>query len=513
MAITHPAISAEQEEEWQELQVVLQSGILDKASNLRSFLEYVAEQHFAGNTEQIKEYSIAVQALHRQEQFDPQSDTIVRVSAHTLRKKLERYYANEGVDHHIQIRLPPGKYILQFKRMESIGLSPSSSLEIAPLNEEPTESPSSTPSMKTTWIYMGVFVGALLLLLLANSFLRHKIPDRMAKQDTLLPAAKPVIAQGTTQPVGGEPLDRALRIRFGATSHSYVDAAGQIWHRDQYCQGGSAFSRPNRQIQGTDDPAMFQEGREGKFQCRFPVPPGSYQLQLLFADTAGDKEAARQVDLSINNKATAALDIVDEAGGGDIVVGKVYAGIHPMSDGTIHLDFTSEGSFVNAAEFTPSESESGLPIRMLAGPTVFHDGQGNTWLPERFFQDGRRTFHPDNLPRVADSRLFEWERYGHFRYLIPVVAGKKYRVKLYFSEGWFGKSNGGPGGVGSRVFDVYCNGTTLLQNFDITRDQKDGAVIATFNHIKPTAHGMLELSFTPVENYPLINAIEIEPES
>jgi hypothetical protein len=150
---------------------------------------------------------------------------------------------------------------------------------------------------------------------------------------------------------------------------------------------------------------------------------------------------------------------------------------------------------------------------MLAGPTVFHDGQGNTWLPERFFQDGRRTFHPDNLPRVADSRLFEWERYGHFRYLIPVVAGKKYRVKLYFSEGWFGKSNGGPGGVGSRVFDVYCNGTTLLQNFDITRDQKDGAVIATFNHIKPTAHGMLELSFTPVENYPLINAIEIEPES
>jgi len=34
----------------------------------------------------------------------------------------------------------------------------------------------------------------------------------------------------------------------------------------------------------------------------------------------------------------------------------------------------------------------------------------------------------------------------------------------------------------------------------------------TFDHVKPTAHGMLELDFMPVKNYPLINAIEIEPE-
>ena len=118
MALAHPTLGTSQEEEWQELQTVLRSGILDKAANLRHFLEYIAEQHFAGNTEQIKEYSIAVNALHRLEQFDPQSDTIVRVSAHTLRKKLERYYATEGADHLIQMRLPVGKYVLQFERRE-----------------------------------------------------------------------------------------------------------------------------------------------------------------------------------------------------------------------------------------------------------------------------------------------------------------------------------------------------------------------------------------------------------
>jgi hypothetical protein len=85
-------------------------------------------------------------------------------------------------------------------------------------------------------------------------------------------------------------------------------------------------------------------------------------------------------------------------------------------------------------------------------------------------------------------------------------------VKLYFSEGWFGRSNGGPGGIDSRVFDVYCNGTTLLKDFDILRDQKNGTAVVTFDHVKSTAQGMLELYFTPIKNYPLINAIEVEPE-
>ena len=63
------------------------------------------------------------------------------------------------------------------------------------------------------------------------------------------------------------------------------------------------------------------------------------------------------------------------------------------------------------------------------------------------------------------------------------------------------------------MFDVYCNGTTLLKNFDILSAQKEGVSVITFNGVKPTAHGMLELHFTPVKNYPLINAIEVEPES
>jgi hypothetical protein len=511
MTLAHSTIRTNQEEGWQELQAVLQSGILDKAPNLRRFLEYVAERSFAGKTDQVKEYSIAVEALHRPAQFDPQSDTIVRVTAHGLREKLERYYAREGADHPLQIRLPAGKYELQFEPKKQALMAPAGPVDTLPALEEPVRNVPRT-SRPVRMILAGVAVaGAAVLMLLGSSYLRHRQPGMPAKPESLVPAAgtgggpRPAEPAGTAQ-------DRTIRIRFGAASNSYVDVAGQTWSADQYCKGGSTFSHPNRDIQGTDDLPLFLNGRQGKFQCKIPALPGSYQLLLLFADTEGDKEGAGQVVLSINDTLTAALDIVDEASGDDTVVGKVYPGIHPMSDGAIHLDFISDAAFVNAVEITRSGSDAMQPLRMLAGPAVFRDDQGNSWYPERFFQGGRRTFHPDNLPKVANSRLFEWERYGHFHYLIPVVADKEYRVRLYFSEGWFGSSNGGPGGTGSRVFDVYCNGATLLKDFDISRDQKSGAAVITVDRVKPTAHGMLELYFTPVKNYPLINAIEVEPE-
>jgi hypothetical protein len=94
LAYAEPLINEDEEKE--ELRAVLESGILKRAPNLQHFLEFVADEYFAGNADQVKEYSIAVHALHRPEQFDPQSDTIVRVTAYALRKKLEQYYATEG---------------------------------------------------------------------------------------------------------------------------------------------------------------------------------------------------------------------------------------------------------------------------------------------------------------------------------------------------------------------------------------------------------------------------------
>jgi hypothetical protein len=86
-------------------------------------------------------------------------------------------------------------------------------------------------------------------------------------------------------------------------------------------------------------------------------------------------------------------------------------------------------------------------------------------------------------------------------------------VRLYFQEPWFGKQNGGTGGASSRIFDVWCNGIPLLHHFDILQEANTDPVIKTFDHVQATAQGKIELYFTPVVNYPIVDAIEVLPES
>jgi hypothetical protein len=65
--------------------------------------------------------------------------------------------------------------------------------------------------------------------------------------------------------------------------------------------------------------------------------------------------------------------------------------------------------------------------------------------------------------------------------------------------------------VGSRVFEVYCNGNTLLKGFDILKEagEANRAVVRSFRHVPASPLGKIELTFLPVVNYALINAIEV----
>jgi hypothetical protein len=98
-----------------ELESVLHSGLFTHAPSLVKFLSYVCAKAFEGKADQIKEYSIAVEALGRKEpEYDQKKDSIVRVEAHRLRKRLRHYYASEGANHAVQILIPPGQYVPQF---------------------------------------------------------------------------------------------------------------------------------------------------------------------------------------------------------------------------------------------------------------------------------------------------------------------------------------------------------------------------------------------------------------
>jgi hypothetical protein len=108
-----PTIAAFDQEK-SELDSVLSSGILERAPSLAHLLTYVCSKYFDGAGEQIKEYNIAVEALGRPPDFDQKKDSIVRVEAHKLRKRLREYYESEGADHPVRIEIPPGQYTPRF---------------------------------------------------------------------------------------------------------------------------------------------------------------------------------------------------------------------------------------------------------------------------------------------------------------------------------------------------------------------------------------------------------------
>jgi len=103
-------------DERNELQAVLDSGIFNRAPNLANVLTYVCAKYFEGAGEQIKEYNIAVEALGRPAEFDQRRDSIVRVEAHRLRKRLRDFYEAEGASHSVRIEIPSGQYAPQFLR-------------------------------------------------------------------------------------------------------------------------------------------------------------------------------------------------------------------------------------------------------------------------------------------------------------------------------------------------------------------------------------------------------------
>ncbi|QOY86939.1 hypothetical protein [Paludibaculum fermentans] len=93
---------------------MIASGIFARAPSLAQFLSYICKKHFAGESHLIKETNIALEALGRTEGFDPKKDSIVRVEAHRLRKRLKQYYEGEGATHELRIEVPLGGYAPAF---------------------------------------------------------------------------------------------------------------------------------------------------------------------------------------------------------------------------------------------------------------------------------------------------------------------------------------------------------------------------------------------------------------
>jgi TolB-like protein len=78
-------------------------------------LTFVVQATLSGETNKIKQYTIAVEAFGYSENFDPQINSAMRTHARRLRKALHRYYSNEGTRDSIRIEIPKRTYIPAFR--------------------------------------------------------------------------------------------------------------------------------------------------------------------------------------------------------------------------------------------------------------------------------------------------------------------------------------------------------------------------------------------------------------
>src|SRR5262245_44563424 len=106
-----PVVSADKLRE--ELARILSSEGFATAARARRFLAYVVEETLAGREDEIKELVLGIEVFDRSPDFDPRVDTIVRVEAGKLRKRLDAYY-EKATAPGVRIEIPKGSYVPQF---------------------------------------------------------------------------------------------------------------------------------------------------------------------------------------------------------------------------------------------------------------------------------------------------------------------------------------------------------------------------------------------------------------
>jgi hypothetical protein len=99
-----------------ELETILSTPAFRRSERQSRFLRFVCEATLQGESSKLNEILIAYEVFGRGTDYSPGEDAVVRRQAHSLRQKLQEYYAGDGAKDPIRIELPVGRYVPVFLR-------------------------------------------------------------------------------------------------------------------------------------------------------------------------------------------------------------------------------------------------------------------------------------------------------------------------------------------------------------------------------------------------------------
>lgn len=107
-------VKPKEEEVRSQLQRVLDNDEFKRSPKISKYLEYVVAETLADRQQYIKAHSIAIGVFQKDENFDPQTDPLVRVNAVRLRRMLRQYYSSDGLKDKVIIDVIKGSYVPRF---------------------------------------------------------------------------------------------------------------------------------------------------------------------------------------------------------------------------------------------------------------------------------------------------------------------------------------------------------------------------------------------------------------
>ncbi len=102
-----------------QLQRILDSEFFRRSTRMERFLTFAVERTLEGHAGELKEYTLGREVFSRGDDYDPRVDSIVRVEAQRLRRKLREYYASQGSGDPVVIKFPAGAYVPVFEYRQS----------------------------------------------------------------------------------------------------------------------------------------------------------------------------------------------------------------------------------------------------------------------------------------------------------------------------------------------------------------------------------------------------------
>lgn len=102
----------------EEMERILHSEPFRLSPRCSQFLRFVVENTLDGHQEQLKERIIGIEVFGRSPSYLTEGDSVVRVRATEVRRRLSQYYASFPHSSACRIEIPPGSYIPRFRTGE-----------------------------------------------------------------------------------------------------------------------------------------------------------------------------------------------------------------------------------------------------------------------------------------------------------------------------------------------------------------------------------------------------------